>query len=92
MNSLIITEYGIPSAQLYSYSNQLKSLPAPKYALGDIVIIPDSDGCPVYAVISLICVNRDTFPCESWVYGVTPESNPLATAYVPEHLVLSRSR
>jgi hypothetical protein len=90
MNSVIITEYGIPSAHLYSYSNQLKSLTKPKHSLGDIVIVPDSDGCPIYAVVSLICANRDTIPPESWVYGVAPESNPLAILYTPEHLVVER--
>lgn len=90
MNSAIITEYGIPSAHLYNYANQLKSLPKPKHNLGDIVIVPDSDGSPIYAVISLVCINRDTVPVESWVYGIAPESNPLAIVYVPECLVVGR--
>jgi hypothetical protein len=90
MTTVIITEYSIPSAAIYSYSNHLKLAAKPLHNLGDIVIVPDRNGDPIYAVISLICANRDTYPPESWVYGITPESNPMAIDYVPEYLVVSR--
>jgi hypothetical protein len=87
---MIITEYSPPSDELIELSTQLQSLPQPLYKLGEIVIVPDNNGDPIFAVISLICALRDSSPNE-FVYGLVCKSSPKGLTYKPESLLISRN-
>jgi hypothetical protein len=90
MTEMVILEYGPPSDELLARSLELKKLPVPLHAIGDIVIIPGKNSKPIYTVVSLICSMGDTFDGE-WVYGsIGNFDNPLGVTYTPESLVVKR--
>jgi hypothetical protein len=85
---MIITEYSPPSTELIELSSQLQALPKPLYSIGEIVIIPNNNGDPIFAVISLICGIKEIASNEI-VYGVACENNRGIT-YRPESLLVKR--
>ncbi len=83
---LIIAEHGEPSPSLIGIAEALKSLPTPKYAIGDLVVVPPA----VYGVVQFHLYEPSAF---TWVYAIFLEENPSKIHYFPEKsLVLSKHK
>lgn len=82
----IITEYGQPSSNLAGIAEALKSLPVPKYSIGDIVIAPPA----VYGVVQFVLYEPSLW---TWIYAIFLEDNPEKIHYFPEKsIVLSKHK